>query len=142
MFPNDRKQYKEQIFKIYMAIPQTILTQTRKDLYPSLKKYTKRDWIAHAKSLQNIPKKEIDIKKLLEMAEELIPITKNLQDSVLKSTNHNINIWNILNEELIILNHIYRYLEEDIQLSKRILNGFIELTKWANLEEDLVKESI
>jgi len=120
-----------------MAEPEVII-QARKDIQPSLKKYNKKSWSDHADSLQNLMKEAKDMNHLNELLDLLIPQTKRLMDSVKKNTKKS-SLWYTLDEELIRLNHIQAYLEQDNEISNRILQKLREIYTYAEVERALTK---
>src|SRR3989344_7357185 len=120
-----------------MAEPEVII-QARKDIQPSLKKYNKKSWSDHSDSLQNLMKEAKDMNHLNELLDLLIPQTKRLMDSVKKNTKKS-SLWYTLDEELIRLNHIQAYLEQDNEISNRILQKLREIYTYAEVERALTK---
>lgn len=115
-----------------------VIEQARTDIRPSLRKFTKKDWLLHAKALQNLAKEIRTIDDLNRKLEILIPQTKRLQEKVLEKKVKT-SIWYTLNEELLALNYIDRDLEKDGKISNRILKRLAKLAKLANVEEALVR---
>jgi|SRR3989344_21271 len=127
-----------------MAIP-TIFLEVRKDVESSLKKYTKQDWLNHARSLQNLDKKTKKVETLTNLVESLIPKTKKFQDLIIKRE-YKGSLWSVLNKELILLNHIDNLFES--LKNKKITENQLwaistdlakELTITAKLEETMLK---
>lgn len=115
-----------------------IIEQARIDIMPSLNKFTKKDWLEHAKALQNLIKEVKTIDHLNIKLEILIPKTKRLQENVLEKKAKT-SIWYTLNEELLVLNYIDRDLEKEKEISNHILEMLAKLAKLAYVEEVLVK---
>lgn len=116
----------------------TAFPQLKDDIALSLKKgYTKKVWLNHALSLQEIPKKTFNAKSLIKIMEERIPYTKRLQDSIIENK-AKYSLWSILNKEINQMNSILAKLEEKEELSRGLLKLFNELTEWAYIEETAI----